>query len=108
MACLFAPISLRQEVRLCFAWYVEFLIQLKMTRQIVNLHKKVITNGDEKLRIERQKAKLVLVLAKLCEGLLPIAYAICFSMAYYGPNAKLMGNIGSILIGAAAHKSCWK
>ena len=36
-----------------------------------------------------------LVLAELCEGLTPLAYAISFSMAYYGPNAELLGNIKS-------------
>ena len=30
---------------------------------------------------------------ELCEGLIPLAYAISFAMAYYGPNAELLGNV---------------
>ena len=32
-----------------------------------------------------------LVLAELCEGLAPLAYALAFSLAYYGPNGGLLG-----------------
>ena len=32
-----------------------------------------------------------LALAELCEGLVPLGYAISFAMAYYGPNAELLG-----------------
>ena len=28
----------------------------------------------------------------MCEGLVPLAYAVSFAMAYYGPNANLLGN----------------
>ena len=38
-----------------------------------------------------------LVLAELCEGLVPLSYAFCFSMAYYGPNSRLIGNVGTSL-----------
>ena len=43
--------------------------------------------------MERKNAILRLVLAELCEGIVPLAYIICFSMAFYGPNAKLIGNV---------------
>ena len=34
-----------------------------------------------------------MVCAELSEGLIPLGYAIGFAMAYYGPNANLMGNV---------------
>ena len=43
-----------------------------------------------------QKAILELVLAELCEGLAPLAYALAFSMAYYGPNGGLLGYPASV------------
>ena len=43
--------------------------------------------------MEKKKAITKLVLAELFEGLVPLAFAICFAIAYYGPNAKLLGNV---------------
>ena len=72
---------------------VDFLIQLNMTYQIIKLQKNVTFNDDEKSRKEKRTAVLKLTLAELSEGLVPLAYAMCFSMAYYGPNANLIGNV---------------
>ena len=30
----------------------------------------------------------------MCEGLVPLVYALCFAMSYYGPNSHLIGNVG--------------
>ena len=38
---------------------------------------------------------LRLVLAELCEVLIHLAYIIGFAMAFYGPNSKLIGNVGN-------------
>ena len=64
-----------------------------MTYQIVKLHKYVIFQDDEKIKTNKRKAILKLVLVELCEGLVPLAYAISFTMAYYGENAELIGNV---------------
>ena len=72
---------------------VEFLMQLNMSYQIVKTHRKTATHGGGKFKMERKNAILRLVLAELCEGIVPLAYIICFSMAFYGPNAKLIGNV---------------
>ena len=74
---------------------LEILMQLKMTYQIVKLHKKVNLCGDETLNSDKRKALLRLVLAELCEGLVHLAYIIGFVMAFYGPNSKLIGNVGN-------------
>ena len=71
----------------------EFLIQSHMTYQIVKLHKITSFPGDAKLQKNKKKAITNLILAELGEGLVPLSYALSFSMAYYGPNAELIGNI---------------
>ena len=75
----------------------DIILQLVMSFQIVRLHKKVIQNRDNIHEPEKRKAILALSLAEICEGLIPLSYAICFAMAYYGPNAKLIGNVGNDL-----------
>ena len=72
---------------------VEFLIQMSMSYEIVKLHKKVMTFKNDQAKMDKEKAILKLLLAELSEGLVPLAYAIGFSMAYYGPNGELIGNV---------------
>ena len=72
---------------------VEFLIQMNMSYQIVKLHKKVTTFENDRARMDKERAVLKLLFAELTEGLVPLAYAIGFSMAYYGPNGQLIGNV---------------
>ena len=85
-------VGARVATIICMA-SVEILMQLKMSYQIVKLNKKVTTNGNEQIEMEMKKAISKLLLAELCEGLVPLAYAICFAIAYYGPNAELIGNV---------------
>ena len=73
----------------------EFLIQLLMTYQIAKLHKKTTFNDNEKLATDKKNAIRKLILSEMSEGLVPLAYAISFLMAYYGLNAKLFGNVGN-------------
>ena len=60
---------------------------------MVKLHKKVTVLEDQQARMEKQKAVLKLLLAELSEGLIPLAYACGFAMAYFGPNGLLLGNV---------------
>ena len=92
---LFAVTSLvgaRSETAFCVL-VVDILMQLKMTYQIVKLHKQVMVDGHENSKMKQRNAIMKLLLAELCEGVVPLAYAIGFSMAYYGPNAELIGNV---------------
>ena len=74
---------------------VDILLQMIMTYQIIKWHKKVTVDQNEILKKKKRNAVLNLVLVELCEGLVPLAYALSFSMAYYGPNAELLGNVKS-------------
>ena len=74
---------------------VDFLLQLWMMYQIIQLNSQVTTGVEQnEARAQRKdKAILKLVLAELVEGLVPLAYATGFTMAYYGPNGHLVGNV---------------
>ena len=36
-----------------------------------------------------------LMVAEIVEFMVPLSYLICFSVAYYGPNANSIGNVRS-------------
>ena len=60
----------------------DFLLQLRMTYQIVQLHKKIANHEDKNLKKEKRKVIINLVLSEMCEGLVPLAYAICFAIRF--------------------------
>ena len=74
---------------------VDFLMHLRMTHQIVKLKNKVTVDIDDTLVIDNLRRRTIqkLILAELVEGLVPLAYAIGFAMAYFGPNGYLLGNV---------------
>ena len=41
----------------------------------------------------KERAVLQLLLTELVEAIVPLTYVIGFSMAYFGPNGKLIGNV---------------
>ena len=47
--------------------------------------------------MRKENAITDLLLEEIIEGVVPLAYAIGFAMAYYGPNGNLMGNVSSDL-----------
>lgn len=75
---------------------IDFALHLKMTYDIVKEHNKVATQNVENRSNDKEKTILVkLIIAELLEGFIPIIHAICIALAYYGPNSKLLANIGS-------------
>ena len=78
---------------------VDFLLHLRITYNIVQLHKKLTSFGDIAVKQMKQKSTSQLVLAEMCEGLVPLCYAIEFAMLYYGPNSSIIGNVGSSIWG---------
>ena len=87
---------------------IDFLMQCKMSHQIIQLGKKVDVHENEKLLENRRRASTKLVLAEMCEGLIPLAYALSFAMSYYGPNAKLIGNVGADIWQYKANEDVFK
>ena len=86
-----------EDLTILSVLFVDFLLQSKMTIQIIKLNRQVLNNGEDRETISKRKEKevLKLLMAELTEGLVPICYAIAFAMAYYGPNATLKGNVQS-------------
>ena len=67
----------------------DFVINLICCLQVVWYNRKR-REGNE---MKQVKTALSLVINESVEFLMPIAYVICFLMAYYGPNAEILGNI---------------
>ena len=74
---------------------VKFVLHLRTCYQIVSLQRKVTANQSERGNniIERDKVLLMLVINETVETLVPLSYAIGFALAYWGPNATLIGNV---------------
>ena len=72
---------------------VEFVMHLKMTHDCIKVHEKVTDNENENHRREKRSTLIAIILAELTEGVTPLAYATTFAMAYYGPNAHILGNV---------------
>ena len=72
---------------------IDFSMHLKMTFDLINLQRKTfIVEIAIENQANCQKSMLLrLAIVELCEGAIPLAYAIAFSMMYYGPNLSLLG-----------------
>ena len=65
---------------------------------IINNYFAVITwrakrNLTQKSLQKLKKSVQILVLSESLEIVIPLAYLLCFVIAYYGPNADILGNI---------------
>ena len=76
---------------------IDFVFHLIFTYQVILRHNKVATEHVDQSNKKKNIQKLILklVLAETVEGIVPLAYAVGFIMAFYGPNAVLIGNVGS-------------
>ena len=56
----------------------------------------VYTRLKNSKQVERQiRLAQILVINEMVEFMVPISYLLCFTVAYYGPNAELFGNVKS-------------
>ena len=68
----------------------DFLINIGLCLWIIYIRKK---NPDE---TERQINLLQeLAINEIVEAMVPMLYLLCFTLAYYGPNSALIGNVGN-------------
>ena len=74
---------------------VKFALHLKTCYQIVKLQTKINSNESERQlkSSKRNKVMLMLIVNETVEAVVPLSYAIGFALAFYGPNAKLIGNV---------------
>ena len=74
---------------------VDFAMNLFLTFRIIRLHKKVDASNLEFQETQKQIEEMVtsLIVAEAVEFLVPLTYIITFTMVYFGPNAKISGNV---------------
>ena len=77
---------------------MDFILNLYGCHGIIALHRSIVprnlTNNSSTVRkINRRLLKLVLI--EILEVTIPISYIATVLIAYYGPNAELLGNIRS-------------
>ena len=78
----------------CSFLVLDALHHLSLTYEIIKEHKKV---DNEIFAYDNKKNPIIaakLAFAELIEGITPIVYGICIAIAYYGPNSRILGNIG--------------
>ena len=68
---------------------IDFIINIIITTKIV-LYSKFRKNVDAKTKVELLQD---LAINEIVEVIVPLTYLLIFLSAYYGPNAKLIGNI---------------
>ena len=74
---------------------VEFLINLYSCYKIFKLHRTKVTVLSQIRQLDSKKKEEVqmLVVCEMMEILVPLVYLSTFLIAYYGPNANILGNI---------------
>ena len=84
-------------ITICFIIAIDFLLQLHTTYKIYRFHNMVNDERNEKMVTK-------LVLAEITEGITPIVYATGITMAYYGSNGHIPGNVKNRFWGYRAVK----
>ena len=76
---------------------VEFFINLCGALRIISMHNKVQGNmtAEEITKLKTKKEAMIrnLVTMESIEILIPLAYSVCYTTAYYGPNAGVMAGV---------------
>ena len=94
--------SLHQSTVSCIL-IVELLLHMIDCYQIMKMKTKIEENNhvyvNNTLRNERQVQINTLLVNEFLEAILPLAYGITFTMAYYGPNSTLFKGAGNEYFG---------
>ena len=73
-------------------FWCDFTINIACTFATMCLTNKPWSEKNDERKI---KSAMTQVINESVEFMMPIAYCACYMMAYFGPNAKLMGNVKS-------------
>ena len=71
---------------------VDFMINFLICLRVIYLKKKNQTRENIKKQIELLQ---ILVINETNEFIAPLCYILCFMTAYFGPNSRLIGNMGN-------------
>ena len=80
---------------ICCTVAIDFFLHLRLTYKSIKGHKKVNDGGivNENTKAINNITKLMIT--ELIEGFAPLIYGFCMAMAYYGPNAHILSNVGN-------------
>ena len=73
----------------------EFLIHIKSCYHIIRNQNKLRSNDAQHITTETEVRREIeeVILSEAIEALIPLAYAVNFATAYYGPNSRMIGNV---------------
>ena len=72
-----------------------FLLNMCICLKVMRLHRQSVEDESNIENLQSRKNELLvkLMLNEIVESLIPIIFVFAFIVAYYGPNAKIIGNI---------------
>ena len=78
-----------------FVLAVPFLMNFNICIKVIKLHGQVTNNAnqEEYLLLKKEELLMKLIINEITELLVPIIFIISFMVAYYGPNATIIGNV---------------
>ena len=85
------------QITSCLILIIDFILNLYSCKDIIRLHKVIGQENEENLvhKATIQQHLVRLIMVETLEALVPLAYVITILIAYYGPNANILGNIGN-------------
>ena len=86
-------VGAEQDTVCCFV-VLDTVHHLSMMYEIIKEDKKVANDIIAHNNLAKATIAVKLLLAELIEGITPMVYGICVAIAYYGPNSRILGNIG--------------
>ena len=74
---------------------VTFLMNIYICFKAIRLHRQSVEDENQSETLERRKSELLikLMLNEMVESITPLLFIIAFIIAYFGPNARIIGNI---------------
>ena len=74
---------------------MSLFLHLRLTYKSIKDHKKVNDEGIVNDNTKTTNNITKLMITELIEGFAPLIYGFCMAMAYYGPNAHILSNVGN-------------
>ena len=74
---------------------IDFILHMRKTFKSIKESKRIRAKEVENDSMKNNINITKLILAELIEGLTPIIYGVCIAIAFYGPNAHILSNVGN-------------
>jgi hypothetical protein len=75
---------------------INFVYNLHLCLKIIRINNKILPSNHQEivtLRTLKKEILTELILNEIIEILVPVTYICTFTIAYYGPNADILGNV---------------